>query len=194
MRKIEKLLAAAAIVVAVQLSAFAAVSVDRLLTSQVAALPLGLTPVIITFDHQPTSSDLTMLRGLGITGGIYLQQLPIVMTKVNLAQLNALKTKSGIRSLYANRRMRLFDLEGRTITGVEGLIRDSQVTTRNSGTPVSGKNIGIAYVDTGIDATHPDLVLGQNVAQNVYFATADLPLEDCGVARGDAPPTIAGRS
>ena len=177
MRKIEKLLAAAAIVVAVQLSAFAAVSVDRLLTSQVAALPLGLTPVIITFDHQPTSSDLTMLRGLGITGGIYLQQLPIVMTKVNLAQLNALKTKSGIRSLYANRRMRLFDLEGRTITGVEGLIRDSQVTTRNSGTPVSGKNIGIAYVDTGIDATHPDLQLGQNVAQNVYFATADIPLD-----------------
>jgi Subtilisin-like serine proteases len=43
--------------------------------------------------------------------------------------------------------------------------------------PVSGKDVGIAYVDTGIDATHPDLQLGQNVVQNVYFATADLPVE-----------------
>ncbi|HSU26110.1 MAG TPA: S8 family serine peptidase, partial [Pyrinomonadaceae bacterium] len=42
---------------------------------------------------------------------------------------------------------------------------------------VSGKNVGIAYVDTGLDATHPDLQLGQNVAQNVYFATADVPTD-----------------
>jgi subtilisin family serine protease len=177
MGRIGRLFGAAAIVLAVQFSVLAAVSVDRLLTSQVAALPLGLTPVIITFDHRPTSADLTMLKSLGITGGIYLQQLPIVLTKVNLAQLNSLKAKPGIRSLYANRTMRLFDLEGRTITGIESLVRDSEVTTRNSGLPVSGKNIGIAYVDTGLDATHPDLQLGQNVAQNVYFATADVPVD-----------------
>src|SRR4029079_2688050 len=42
---------------------------------------------------------------------------------------------------------------------------------------VTGKNIGVSYIDTGIDATHPDLQLGQNVAQNVYYATADLPVE-----------------
>ena len=47
----------------------------------------------------------------------------------------------------------------------------------NQGLPVSGKNIGVAYIDTGIDATHPDLVLGQNVAQNVYFASADVMVE-----------------
>jgi serine protease AprX len=56
-------------------------------------------------------------------------------------------------------------------------VRDAEVTAINQGLPVSGKNIGIAYVDTGIDATHPDLQLGQNVIQNVYFATADLPVE-----------------
>ena len=73
--------------------------------------------------------------------------------------------------------MQLFDLEGRTITGIESLVRDSQVTTANGGLPVSGKSIGIAYVDTGLDATHPDLQLGQSVAQNVYFATADAPAD-----------------
>src|SRR6185503_8030521 len=156
------ILAVVVLILAANFTAFSAVSIDRLLSSQTSLNPLGLTPVIVTFDHRPAAADFTMLRGLGIIGGRYLTQLPIVLTKVNLAQLNALKTKPGVVSLYANRRMRLFDLEGRTITGIENLIRDSQVTTTNGGLPVSGKNIGIAYVDTGIDATHPDLQLGQN--------------------------------
>jgi len=155
----------------------AAVSVDSLLASKLNALPLGLTPVVITFNQQPTAADFTMLRSLGITGGRYLSQLPIVLTSINRTQFNALKTKPNIKSLYANRTFKLLDREGRTITGVENLIRDMQVTTLNQGLPVSGKNIGVAYVDTGIDATHPDLVLGQNVAQNVYFATADVMVE-----------------
>jgi serine protease AprX len=136
-----------------------------------------LTPVIITFDHKPGSADFTMLRSLGIAGGRYLSQLPMVLTKVNLSQFNALKNKLGVVSLYANHTMKLFDLEGRTITGIESLVRDSQVTAVNGGLPVSGKDVGIAYVDTGIDATHPDLQLGQNVIQNVYFATADVPVD-----------------
>ena len=80
-----------------------------------------------------------------------------MLTSINRTQFNALKTKPGVRSLYANRTFRLLDLEGRTITGVENLIRDSQVTALNNGLPVTGKNIGVSYIDTGIDATHPDL-------------------------------------
>jgi len=171
------ILAVVVLVIAANIAISAAVSVDRLLASQVNAVPLSLTPVIITFNHKPASADFAMLQSLGITGGRYLSQLPIVLTKVNLAQLNALKSKSGVVSLYANRRMRLFDLESRTITGIESLVRDAQVTGINGGLPVSGKNVGIAYVDTGIDATHPDLQLGQNVIQNVYFATADVPVD-----------------
>jgi len=118
-----------------------------------------------------------MLQTLGIRGGRVLNQLPIVLTSINASQFNALKTKPSIKSLYANRTFKLLDREGRTITGIENLVRDIQVSTLNGGLPVSGKNIGIAYVDTGIDATHPDLQLGQNVIQNVYFATADIPVD-----------------
>lgn len=158
------------------ISIAAAPSIDGLLATRINSSPLALTPVIITFESRPTSADFTMLRSLGITGGRYLNQLPIVLTSINRTQFNALKTKPNIRSLYANRTMKLMDLEGRTISGVENLIRDSQVTAINSGLPVTGRNIGVSYIDTGIDATHPDLVLGQNVVQNVYFATADVPL------------------
>jgi hypothetical protein len=154
----------------------AAPAVDALLATKINASPLALTPVVITFERTPTSTDLNMLRQLGITGGYKMRELPIVLTAVNRTQFNALKTKSGIRSLYANRMLRLLDLEGRQITGIENLIRDTQVTAVNNGLPVTGRNIGISYIDTGIDATHPDLQLGQNVAQNVFFATAELPV------------------
>ena len=177
MRTLGRWLGIGVIMMAASLALMAAPSIDSLLASKVNALPLGLTPVVITFDHNPTSSDFLMLQSLGIRGGRVLNQLPIVLTSINKLQLNSLKTKTGIRSLYADRTFKLLDFEGRTITGVESLIRDAEVTARNQGMPVSGRNIGVSYIDTGIDATHPDLVLGQNVIQNVYFATADLPLE-----------------
>jgi subtilisin family serine protease len=176
MRRVN-ILAAVVLVITASAAVSASVSIDRLLTAQLNANPLALTPVIITYDHKPSSADFTLLRSLGIAGGRYLSQLPIVLTKLNLAQFNALRSKPGVVSLYANHTMHLMDLEGRTITGIEDLVRDSQVTGLNAGLPVTGRNIGIAYVDTGVDATHPDLQLGQNVAQNVYFATADAPAD-----------------
>lgn len=173
MVKLRNLFVAAALAMVLAVSGFA-ISIDRLLESKINASPLALTPVVITFERKPASAEFQMLQSLGILGGRYLNQLPIVLTSVNKAQFNALKAKPGIRSIYANRTFRLFDLEGRTISGVESLIRDAEVTARNQGLPVSGRNIGVSYIDTGIDATHPDLQLGQNVVQNVYFATADV--------------------
>ncbi|MEJ7849292.1 MAG: S8 family serine peptidase [Pyrinomonadaceae bacterium] len=177
MKRPINILAIAIITLAVNLTIFAAPSIDGLLSDQINASPLALTPVVVTFDHKPASADFLMLKSLGITGGRYLEQLPMVLISINQAQFNALKTKAGIRSMYANRLFKLLDREGRTITGIENLIRDMQVTALNKGFPVTGKNVGISYIDTGIDATHPDLQLGQNVAQNVYFATADVPVE-----------------
>ena len=102
-----RLITASIIFVSATFSVNAAVSVDGLLNSQIDALPLGLTPVLITFNQRPTAADFTMLQSLGIRGGRYLNQLPIVLTSVNRVQFNALKTKPNIKSLYANRRFKL---------------------------------------------------------------------------------------
>ena len=64
-------------------SVSAAISVDRLLQQQIAASPLGFQPVVITFDHKPNSADFLMLKSLGITGGRYTRELPMVFTKIN---------------------------------------------------------------------------------------------------------------
>ncbi|MER3631795.1 MAG: peptidase S8, partial [Blastocatellia bacterium] len=151
-------------------------SIDRRLAEQVSGAPLTPTPVIITFDRKPTSAEFAMLHSLGITGGYVTDQLPMVLTRINLLQFNELKRRPEIKSLYANRLFRLFDLESRTISGVENLIRDRETIAINNGIPFTGRNIGVSYIDTGIDATHPDLQLGQTVVQNVFFATAEVPL------------------
>lgn len=177
MKRLTQFPALIILTLAINLSIFAAPSIDSLLNTQINAAPLSLTPVVITFDHKVGNTDFLMLKSLGISGGRYLNQLPMVLTSINKVQFSALLSKSGIKSLYANHTFKLFDTQSREISGVNALVRDAEVTAINQGLPVSGKNIGIAYVDTGIDATHPDLQLGQNVIQNVYFATADLPVE-----------------
>jgi len=155
----------------------AAPSIDGLLKQQVLNDPFALKPVVITFVRKPTNTDFLMLKSLGIKGGWKLDELPIVLTKINKAQFNALSQRSDIKSLYANRISRSFNNESRKFIGVENLLKDAAVTRQlGTGLPVSGKNIGVAYVDTGIDATHPDLQLGNNVAQNVFFPTAEIPL------------------
>src|SRR5438445_5284482 len=52
MKRIYLIPAVLTFILAFGLSAFGAVSVDSLLTTQVNASPLSLTPVVITFDHR----------------------------------------------------------------------------------------------------------------------------------------------
>ena len=108
MRMIVKALAGLIVAIAASVSAVAAPSVDSLLATRINASPLSLTPVVITFDHSVTNNDFLMLQSLGIRGGYHTKALPIVLTSINRTQFNALKTKPGVRSLYANRTFRLW--------------------------------------------------------------------------------------
>lgn len=152
----------------------AAPVVDPELQAAIDAEPLRLHPVVITYDRKPTSSDLTSLNLMGISNGWVLRELPMVMTMVTPLQFERLKSRSGIRSLYANRIYQPMTNASRAFIGQEALQRDQEVTAVNDGLPVSGRGIGVAVVDTGLDATHFDLMLGNNVVQNVYHAFGDL--------------------
>jgi subtilisin family serine protease len=164
-----------------------AASVDPELTAAIEAAPLALTPVVITYQQAPTSTDLGALQALGITGGVVLNELPMVLTVVNKAQFDALRRQPGVLSLFANHVYEPYTNVSRKFIGAEALRADTEVTAANGGLPVSGRGIGVAVVDTGIDATHPDLQLGRNVVQNVFFPLAEVPLSP---PAGFVPPVF----
>lgn len=164
------------LLLATAVKALAAVSVDPELHTAVDQSPLDYHPVVITFEHQPDDATLLDLQLQGILDGYVLQELPMVLTHINASQYKWLRDHPNVVSLYANRTHQPYTNASREFIGQAALMRDREVTADNGGMPVSGAGVGVAVVDTGLDATHPDLQLGNNVAQNVYFPLADAPL------------------
>lgn len=152
----------------------AASSVDPLLEAAFREEPVSWQPVVITYAEQPDAVDIATLELIGLDGGYVLEELPMVLTMASRAQLAQLEGLAGIVSLYANRVYQPFTNASREFIGQAALQRDGEVTARNGGLPVTGRGVGVAVIDTGLDATHGDLMLGGNVAQNVYFAFGDL--------------------
>lgn len=145
------------------------------------------TPVVITYDHMPAAADFNQLRSLGITKGFACRRLPMVIADMNALQLAILQTRTGVRSIWANRLMKPTTNAARPFIGVNAMMADQEVTARNTanpGFPISGRNVGIGYIDTGIDATGADLPMGTKVAQNVIQPLAQGVVSDAGLLLG----------
>lgn len=124
---------------------------------------------VVVYHHQPTESDLADIRNLGIPGGLRFRALPMLMMTATRRQLMTVSTLPAVRSIYGNRTLILTsEPEVRGSTGVERAWRDLDVKVRNSNLPVTGRNVTVAVLDTGIDATHSDLA--GRVTKNVKLA------------------------
>ncbi|HEV2914234.1 MAG TPA: S8 family serine peptidase [Pyrinomonadaceae bacterium] len=165
-----------------------AAKVDPLLVSVLNSRGAGAAvPVVIAYNSAPKSSELGRLQAVGIKKGFALRELPMVIAPMNAAQLAAVKTQPGVRSVSANRIMKIFTNESRRFIGVPQMMADGDVTRanqQNPGIPISGKGIGIGYIDTGIDATHADLQYGSKVVQNVIQPISETTVGDGGLAVG----------
>jgi len=118
---------------------------------------------VVTYDHQPTASDKAYLTNLGLAALFVLHQLPMALAVGTPAQARAIASQPGIISLWNDTPQAYY----------------AQVTSTNHnfGTvPVSnswwvdnmnvrpawaqgfkGQGIGVAIVDSGVDATNPSL-------------------------------------
>lgn len=166
-------------------TAAVSVKVDSKLNSFFATHAPGATvPVIITYKQKPGSSELSKLKLAGIKKGFAMRELPMVVADMSLLQLNAVRQQPNVVSIYSNRLMKTFTNVSRPFMGVPQMQADSQVTqanTSNPGFPVTGKGIGIGYIDTGIDATHKDLKYGTKTVQNVIQPLSETVVSDAGL-------------
>ena len=144
-------------------------------------------PVVITYKAMPSASDLNRLQLAGITKGIKMRELPMIIAPMNAAQLASVKTQPGVKSIWANRIMKLYTNESRPFIGVPQMMADREVVAaniQNPGMPISGKGVGIGYIDTGIDATHADLKYGTKTIQNVIQPHSETTVGDGGLLIG----------
>ena len=166
-------------------SAAAAVKIDSQLTRFFATHAAGATvPVIITYGRKPGASELSRLRLAGITKGFATRELPMVIADMSAVQLAAVSRQPGVVSVYSNRLMKTFTNASRAFIGVPQMTADTQVTKNNRsnpGFPITGKGVGIGYIDTGIDATHKDLTYGKKTVQNVIQPLSETVVSDAGL-------------
>ena len=154
-----------------------AATLSQTLTNQLNTLndAANVGIVIVSFNTNSglNESHLNTLRSVGINKGFTFQNLGMVATPATVGQVRALLGNNAVRSVWSNDKLSYFMDQARTITGVEKLRLDSQLTTRNGGTPVSGRgDFSALIIDSGIDATHADLRLGPKVIQNVQVLTS----------------------
>jgi serine protease AprX len=144
-------------------------------TDLVAALEKTLEPqqVIVTFEGSgaPTSSQLNVLKSLGVKTGISMKALPIAGVLATKDQVQALANTPGIKSLFLNKKLEYYNYDATALTGVDKARTDSAMQKANGGFPLSGKGIGVVVNDSGVDGTHKDIEFGKNLVQNVMAST-----------------------
>lgn len=110
--------------------------------------------VIVTFSDRSQMSRLSTLTNSLLP----LKSLPMVGALLTSSQVRQVAQWSGVESIYFDAPLKYFNFEAGEITGGHKV---------HDFIGLRGKDGVIAIIDSGVDATHPDLQFGTKVIQNV---------------------------
>jgi subtilase family protein len=123
---------------------------------------------VIVYHSPVTDADIAQLQQLGVMGGTRLRILPMIYVTATKAQLLAVSKLPAVRSLYGNRTLTFNSDPYFNATGVQRVAPDADLRQENGAIPVTGRNVTVAVLDTGINGQHADLA--GKVVQNVRLA------------------------
>jgi serine protease AprX len=159
MRYRHLLLALAMMLMIFALQGMAAPRLDPELAARLGVAQAGTRlGVVLTFTgNTVTDAQVAMVRALGITSGVRMQNFPIMGVAATPAQIQQMMGWSQLRSIYLNAPLQMNLNQSKPLIGITRLRQDAALTARNGGLPVSGRGITIAINDSGIDGGHQDL-------------------------------------
>lgn len=123
---------------------------------------------VVVYHGAITDSDLDQLRQFGINGGTRFRMLPMVYVSGTRSQIIAISQLSRVRSIYGNRTLTFNTDPYFQKTGVDRVASDTDLRGDNGGLPLTGRNVTVAVLDTGVNSQHPDLA--GKLVQNVRLA------------------------
>jgi serine protease AprX len=137
------------------------VEIDPLLLEVLGAAGWGqLVEAVVTFDHDPSATDLVAVQATGVEMRPF-SVLPMVGVRGTASQIFGLFGLPGLTSIYYNGQLQYFLNQSVPLIGAD------RVPTELG---IMGRGVGVAVIDSGIDGTHLDLRFGRKVIQNVKVA------------------------
>ena len=130
---------------------------DAILTASLSGT--GVIRAVVVLGSTATPDQIAALRGVGLDAVPY-RVLPMVAVQGPAQAIHAASTLPFVRSLWGDH-----PLEEALEQSTEMIQADAAYASPVTG--VTGAGVRIAVLDSGIDATHPDLALGTKTVQNV---------------------------
>ncbi|WP_257009692.1 S8 family serine peptidase [Evansella halocellulosilytica] len=123
--------------------------------------------VVITF-HESTQDDrISLLKKLGLETAVVFEELPLAGAIVTEELLFNVIEHEKIRGIFYNQELEYDNYSATEQTGVNAVRTSSDFQKENDGFPITGNGVGVVVNDSGVDGTHDDHKLGNNLVQNV---------------------------